>query len=349
MLFRLVIIALCSAATLGCGTTRWTDTKRAATEQVLLSDAMDRAVSELDFRALAGKIVYLDATYVKNATDWEYLISTMRQHLLASGCVLRDKKEDADYIVEVRAGAIGTDRHDLIYGVPATEFPSFVALAGVPSAIPEMPLVKKTEQRGIARVAVFAYNTKTGRPVWQSGVIPVESNAKDLWVLGAGPFQRGTIYDGTKFAGDKLKIPLVDPMSDHNRQDHFSVADEAYFAEPIEIEAAEEQVAEPTEPKAAAQTKTAATPAKAPATQAAATPAAEVKATATPPKTATAPKTSAPSPAEQTALVQPAVATSASPPRQVVSGIDKILVAEPVVSPVGHVEPLEEEQLPEKP
>lgn len=383
VLFRLAVIVLCSAATLGCGTTKWTDTRRAATEQVLLSDAMDRAVSELDFRALAGKTVFLDSTYVKNATDWEYLISTMRQHMLASGCVLRDKKEEADYIVEVRAGAIGTDRHDLLYGVPATEFPSFVALAGVPSAIPEMPFVKKTEQRGVARVAVFAYNTKTGRPVWQSGVIPVESNAKDLWVLGAGPFQRGTIYDGTKFAGDKLTIPLIDPTSDRDRQDHFSVADEAYFAEPVETEVAEEQMAEkqvaettvtkataqakkevaPPKaaaelpkaaaaiPKAAAATpkaaaeppKTAAEPPKATATQAAATPVPETETTAAAPK---APTTS---PAEQTAPMSPATSTSASPPKEVASGIDKVLVAEPAVSPAGYAEVLEEEQPPEKP
>ena len=328
VLFRLAVIVLCSAATLGCGTTKWTDTKRAATEQVLLSDAMDRAVSELDFRALAGKTVFLDSTYVKYATDWEYLISTMRQHMLASGCVLRDKKEEADYVVEVRAGAIGTDRHELLYGVPATEIPSFVPLVSMPRAIPEMPIVKKTEQRGVARVAVFAYNTKTGRPVWQSGVIPVESNAKDLWVLGAGPFQRGTIYDGTKFGGDKLTIPLIDPTSGRDRQNHFSVADEAYFAEPVETEVAEEQVAETTETKATEQAETAAAAAK---------------------TAAAAPKAPTPSPADQTAPVPPAASPSASPPKQVVGGIDKVLAAEPAVSPAGYAEVLEEAQPPEKP
>ena len=250
MLRRLAVVMLCCVVAIGCGTTKWTDTKRTATEQILLSDAMDRAVTRLDFRALAGKAVYLDPTYVKTATDWEYLISTMRQHMLASGCILRDKKEDADYVVEIRSGAIGTDRHDLVYGIPATELPSFVALAGVPSAIPEMPFVKKTEQLGTARIAAFAYNVKTGRPVWQSGVIPVESNAKDLWVFGAGPFQRGTIYDGTRFAGDNLEIPLVAPTPDGSRNDHFSVTDEAYFAEPVEVDTTE-QVAETAKSEAA--------------------------------------------------------------------------------------------------
>lgn len=264
MWFRLAIAIPCCIAVLGCGTTKWTDTARTATEQVVLSDAMDRAVSQLDFRALAGKTVYLDSTYLRSVVDSQYLISTMRQHMLASGCVLRDKKEEADYIVEIRAGAIGTDRHDLLYGMPATEIPSVISFAGTPRAIPEMPIVKKTEQRGVARIAVFAYNSTTGRPVWQSGVIPVESNAKDLWILGAGPFQRGSIYDGTKFAGNKLNIPLIDPMSASKNRDFFSVADEAYFSEPVETE---EQVADTAEPESTAEPKVAPVP-----TQAAAPP-----------------------------------------------------------------------------
>ncbi len=244
--FQLAIMTLLCLATLGCGTTRWSDTRRTATEQALLSDAMDRAVSQLDFRALAGKSVYLDSTFVKNATDSEYLISTMRQHILASGCVLRDKKDEADYVLEMRAGAVGTDRHELLFGVPATEIPSVLPVTGVPRAVPEMPFMKKTEQRGVARIAVFAYNSRTGRPVWQSGLIPVESTAKDLWVLGAGPFQRGTIYDGTQFAGDKLTIPLIDPTSRRESDDAFTVASEAYFSEPVE---AEPQLAGADEPE----------------------------------------------------------------------------------------------------
>jgi hypothetical protein len=36
----------------------------------------------------------------------------------------------------------------------------------------------------------------------------VASSAKDTWLLGTGPFQRGNIYDGTSFAGEKIKSPL---------------------------------------------------------------------------------------------------------------------------------------------
>lgn len=228
----LALVLACLGA-LGCGTTRWSDTARTATEQLLISDAVDRAVSEIDFRALAGRTVYLDTEHVKTIVDAPYLVSTIRQQMLASGCIVMDKREEADYVLELRAGAIGTDRNDLLFGVPATQLPSIGPAAGIPSAIPEIPLVKKTHQRGVAKVALFAYNRETGRPAWQSGVVPGESKAKNTWVFGAGPFQRGNIYDGTTFAGSKFDVPLIQPGS-RNEKERLSVADEAFFVEPAD-------------------------------------------------------------------------------------------------------------------
>lgn len=232
------IFLLLAAA--GCGTSKWTDTGRSATEQLLITDAMDRAVSDLDFRALAGKTAYIQADALKKITDSEYLISCLRQHMLANGCLLKDVKTEADYVVEVRAGAVGTDRHDLLYGVPAVNVPTVVPVTGIPSQIPEMPFVKKTDQRAIVSLSLFAYNQKTGRPIWQSGAVLQESDAKATWVLGAGPFQRGTIYDGMEFAGSKLDMPLVDLYQPSDS--HVSVNDEAFFNEPKENLAPEEKV-----------------------------------------------------------------------------------------------------------
>jgi hypothetical protein len=109
--------------------------------------------------------------------------------------------------VEARSGGIGTDLHQLLFGVPAVNLPSL--LPGQPSLIPEIPLAKKTDQKGIAKIAVFAYNRRTGRPVLQSGVVQAASRSKDTWVLGAGPFERGTIGEETEFAGQQIAIPFL--------------------------------------------------------------------------------------------------------------------------------------------
>jgi hypothetical protein len=204
-LYSAVALALVALQFAGCGATRSTDTNRTATEQLLVSDAIDRAVQNMDLRVLSGQTVYLDDTKLADVVDKNYLISTLHQYLLANGCQLRDKREDADFVVEARAGAIGTDRNDLLFGVPSMNVPQIPLVQPVPAAIPEIPIAKRKDQRGVAKIAVFAYHRKTGAPVWQSGLVHEESSANDVWILGAGPFQRGTIYDGTEFAGSTIR------------------------------------------------------------------------------------------------------------------------------------------------
>lgn len=193
-----IIAPLLSAAlalATGCATTRSTDTARTATEQLLISDAIDRAVQSLDLQPLAGQTIFLDESKVADAVDKNYFISTLRQQLLANGCELKEKREDADFVVEARAGAIGTDRSDLLFGIQQTQVPVIPVIQPLPSTVPEVPLAKRKDQRGIAKIAIFAYHRASGSPVWQSGIVRVESSANDVWILGAGPFQRGTIYD----------------------------------------------------------------------------------------------------------------------------------------------------------
>ena len=64
-----------------------------------------------------------------------------------------------------------------------------VLYVGMPSAIPEIPLIKKTNQVAAAKIAVYAFNRITGEPVWQSGIAQYGSNAKNYWLFGAGPFE----------------------------------------------------------------------------------------------------------------------------------------------------------------
>jgi hypothetical protein len=198
----------------GCGTTK----TRTATEQLLMSDAVDRTIARIDFRPLAHQTVYLDTTYVNAVkgvgfVNSDYMISALRQQMTAAGCLLEDKAEEADYVVEARIGALGTDGHEVIYGIPANTGLAQAATL-VPSAppvplIPEISVAKKEDLMGAAKIALFAYHRETRQPVWQSGVAVATNNAKDAWIFGAGPFQFGTIYEGTRIAGSRLQFPLI--------------------------------------------------------------------------------------------------------------------------------------------
>ncbi|MGQ9820265.1 MAG: DUF6655 family protein [Thermogutta sp.] len=221
-----VILAAAVTCCAGCGTSKWTETRRTATEQLLISTSIDQAVSEIDFRALVGKMVFLDETYLKDVVDSSYLVSSLRQQLLSGGAILCEKKDQADYVVEVRAGSVGTDMHSLLVGVPQTNLPSALSAVGAPSNIPEIPLVKRTKQTAVTKILLFAYHRESGRPLWQSGEVLAKSWAQDVWILGAGPIQRGDIYSGTQLAGERLDIPFI---SFDRPERKVSATEEVYF------------------------------------------------------------------------------------------------------------------------
>lgn len=200
-------LVLLPVALAGCGTTRVTDTARAASEMLLVSQAIDNAVAEIDFSPLNGRTVFLDVQYLDATVDKGYLVSSLRQHLLAHGAMLMEERTKAQYVVEPRSGGIGTDKNSLLVGTPAMSLPAVIPT--VPTTIPEIALVKKTDQRGVAKIAVFAYNRQTGRALWQSGLAESNSSLKDTWVFGAGPYSSGSIRRRDEFAGEPLpKLPM---------------------------------------------------------------------------------------------------------------------------------------------
>ncbi len=210
-----LLAVLCLACLLaGCGTTK----QRLATEQLLLSDAVDRSIASIDFRPLSGRTVYLETKYVQSVkgsgfVNADYIISSLRQQMLAARCYLEETPESADYIAEVRVGALGTDAHDVVYGIPASNglnsAASLVPNAPAIPTIPEISLAKKNDEVGAAKIAIFAYHRETREAVWQSGLSEARSTAKDTWFFGAGPFQSGTIHDKSHFAGPALDLPIL--------------------------------------------------------------------------------------------------------------------------------------------
>jgi len=204
MLHRRLVVLSAVAVLLaigGCGTTRLSDSKRTATEQLLISGAIERAVMRIDMQSLAGQSVYLDAPCMDDVNDEKYLASALRHQLLASDCRLAEKREDAQVIVEARAGAIGTDRNQVVLGMPSTS----VTVQGNETSVPELAIAKRSEQRGVVRLSLCAYERDTGRSLWQSGVENVASHSRDRWYFGAGPFQDGEIHNGPEFAGRPSK------------------------------------------------------------------------------------------------------------------------------------------------
>lgn len=191
-----------------------------------MSDAVDATVAKIDFQALASKRVYFDSTYLKTVKsqiliDSDYVLSSLRQQMVSHGVLLVESRDEAELIVEARIGALGLDGHNVVYGIPASNALSSAsaALTSTPiiPPLPEVSFARKEAKTGAAKLAVFAYEKESREPYWQSGIAKATSNSRDTWVLGVGPFQRGTIYDRTKFAGTDVIGEIVNVDQDEIR------------------------------------------------------------------------------------------------------------------------------------
>jgi hypothetical protein len=204
----LFAVVLCTA---GCGSTKSFE----ATEQLLLSDAVDESIAAIDFRPLSGFKVYLDTQYIRNVkglgfVNAEYVISALRQQLLGAGCLLQESQADADLIIEARVGTLGSDAFQVTYGIPqnsalATAAQAISTLPSLP-VLPELSLARRESREGAAKIAAFAYDRVTRQPVWQSGIARSSTTARDTWVLGVGPIQTGTVRKGARVVGAGLRF-----------------------------------------------------------------------------------------------------------------------------------------------
>lgn len=199
----------------GCGINK----SRLATEQLVVSDAVDRAVAGIDFGPLSGRKVFFDTQYLDGVNmgsngNVKYVISSLRQQMLAYDCRLQEKADTADYIVEGRVGVLANDGHEVTYGIPgsAALASASVLLSSPVSApsLPELSLGRRNHQAGTAKIGLFAYDRTTREPVWQAGVKKGVSEFRDSWLLGLGPYQADPSGSRVLWKSKKANQPSLD-------------------------------------------------------------------------------------------------------------------------------------------
>lgn len=162
-----------------------TEPARSVGEQLLLSTAIDRALSELDMDAigrLKGVNVHLSTNYLKTL-DQEYLIGSLRDLFFANGVLVVDDPKESQIIVEARSGANSLDSAKVTAGIAEDQaLPNPVT--GAPIALPEMAFFKKENNISVTKIALVAYKTDTREHVFSSGTLLGGAYDRHYQVLG---------------------------------------------------------------------------------------------------------------------------------------------------------------------
>lgn len=177
-----ILICILSA---GCASTVTSNTPRTAKEQMLLSNSVDQSLDKVDFTPLYGQRVLIDDKYL-DCVDKQYLVGSIRHRALRAGAILADKAEDADLVMEVRSGGVGTDTAESFVGTPEIALPGMLT-------IPEIRLMERKTQFGYSKIGLVTYDAKTKESLGEGGVALARSDDSNWFVMGIGPFQNGTL------------------------------------------------------------------------------------------------------------------------------------------------------------
>ncbi len=165
--FPLAAVALFSAGAFllaACTTEKRSAPSRTATEQLMISAAADRAAQNLSVDIPVGTKVFVDPAYFEGI-DSKYAIGAIRDRLLRRGANLVEKREQADMVLELRAGALSVDENSMVVGIPQMKVP--IPLAGS-FALPEIALFKRDRRQGVAKFSATGYDAETGELITSS-------------------------------------------------------------------------------------------------------------------------------------------------------------------------------------
>jgi hypothetical protein len=162
--FVALIVAMLALG--ACTTVRETIPERSATEQLLISTAVDRAVEGMNLRIPAGTKVFLEAGQL-DSSNGKYAAGAIKERLLRSGANLVTDAGHADAIVEVRAGALSIDDKKTVIGTDTFNLP--VPFAGQAVTIPQIALYADKERLGVVKLAAIGYRASDGKLIDTTG------------------------------------------------------------------------------------------------------------------------------------------------------------------------------------
>ena len=167
-----LIVCLVLPLAIGCAFSRSTEVPRSGWDQILSTEAIDRALAQLEWPSVGGKSVFVrigapatNKPPVPEGIDTKYLRLGVEVALAERGGKIVDDYDEADYVMNVLIGGMGLDISGRVVGIQGSS-------GGIiPFTIPELALYQRTRREGFAKAEIVMIDPKLGSVVHRSGPV----------------------------------------------------------------------------------------------------------------------------------------------------------------------------------
>jgi hypothetical protein len=156
-----IVIALLPLA---CATTARITVPRTATEQIISTEAIDRALAQIAWPDVRGEKLIVQVGGPEESLDRDYLLRSVEVLIAQRGGIVVDDEDAAVYELNVLVGAVGIDFDGRFVGVKGVGSSWLI-----PFTIPELALYKTVRLDGFAKVEIALLDHRNGGVVQRSG------------------------------------------------------------------------------------------------------------------------------------------------------------------------------------
>lgn len=166
-----IILSLVGVLGVGCTFSRRTQLPRSASQQLLATQAVLRALDQFEFPDIRGKRVMVHVGAPGDAVDTQFLKAAVQVEVFEEEARVVVTPEQADLVLAVLVGSMGLNIGGRFVGIEGTAGGGFI-----PFTIPELALFKRTRVNGFAHAEFALVDPASGAVVERSA--PVEGNSQ---------------------------------------------------------------------------------------------------------------------------------------------------------------------------
>lgn len=188
-----------------CGVSRDSSkSPRAATEQLLLAQAVERSFEDVSVPILKDAAVVMEVAGL--TPDQFYVRDAIAGHLARTqGVRVLDRRDQAKYVVHVMVQALGTELDQSFFGMPQVQ-------GGlIPIALPELPLYKFIREVGYVRYSMNIYEAATGRLAMATPWYTKTAAWRQYTIFIFLTFRTSTLTDPPELSRPPA-VPIITPL-----------------------------------------------------------------------------------------------------------------------------------------